>query len=281
MKTQLQIAATLVLHFLLFGNAFAHTELVASIPSADSTVQGVDSITLEFGDTVKLARVQLLADGETFTLPLDRSSPMAKVTRIPVEQSLDVGSYTVKWSAVGEDGHLMRGEFAFTLTSPSANQAQDIFGDVSIEPRPSEYLLWDAETVAEIKGKLQQGIREGDGIWGTDFIFDRVLQEADHRPHSISIVHRSGYTQPEIHELKWDIYVILDGSGTARIGGERVNWISGLPPAEQRPRLEGYQEFQVAKGDILHVPARVWHQMLTDPDTSITYALINIVEPAP
>ena len=126
--------------------------------------------------------------------------------------------------------------------------------------------------------ELQQGLREGEGIWGTDFIFERALQAADHRPHNMSIVHRSGYTQPEIHELKWDMYVILDGSGIVRMGGERVNWISGLPPEQQRPQLVGYQEFEVTKGDILHVPARVWHQMLTDPDASITYALINIFE---
>lgn len=166
------------------------------------------------------------------------------------------------------------------LVSPlPASLAQDTFGGVTNEPRPSEYLLWNAETVARIKGELQQGLQDGEGIWGTDFIFERVLEEADHRPHSISIVHRSGYTQPEIHELKWDIYVILDGAGTARIGGERVNWISGLPPEEQRPQLAGYQEFQVTKGDILHVPARVWHQVLTEADASITYALINIFEP--
>ena len=164
---------------------------------------------------------------------------------------------------------------------PSSLLAQDVFGGVTNEPRPSEYLLWNAETVAGIKGELQRGLRNGEGIWGTDFIFERVLEEADYRPHSMSIVHRSGYTQPEIHELKWDIYVILDGAGTARVGGERINWVSGRPPEEQRPQLQGYQEFQVSKGDILHVPARVWHQVLTAEDSSITYALINIFEPAP
>lgn len=160
----------------------------------------------------------------------------------------------------------------------TSSLAQDVFGTVTNEPRPSEYLQWDAAAVARIKGDLQQSLQDGNGIWGTGFIYERVLEEADHRPHSMSIVHRTGYTQPEIHETKWDIYVILDGSGTARLGGERVGWISGRPPEEQRPQLEGYEEFSVTKGDILHVPARVWHQLLTDADTSITYALINIFE---
>ena len=96
--------------------------------------------------------------------------------------------------------------------------------------------------------------------------------------HNIQIIHRSGYTQPEIHTDKWDIYVILNGSGTARIGGERVNWVDdGRPQAEQHPELDGAQEYQVTAGDMLHVPARSWHQMVTAADESITYALINII----
>ena len=63
------------------------------------------------------------------------------------------------------------------------------------------------------------------------------------------------------------------------IGGERVNWIDdGRPQEEQRPRLSGAQEFQVTKGDMLHVPARSWHQVLTEDGESITYALINVFE---
>ena len=46
----------------------------------------------------------------------------------------------------------------------------------------------------------------------------------------------------------------------------------------QRPRLDGAREFPLVKGDILHVPARVWHQVVTEPGESITYALINVFE---
>ena len=63
-----------------------------------------------------------------------------------------------------------------------------------------------------------------------------------------------------------------------RVGGERVNWIEGRPPEEQRPQLEGAQEFQVTEGDILHVPARSWHQVVVPDGSSITYALINVFE---
>ena len=156
--------------------------------------------------------------------------------------------------------------------------AQDPFQGVPVEPRPSEYIHWDAGAFTELQSQLEQELRDGSRIWGTRFVYTSALPRADHRHHDVQIIHRSGYTQPEIHATKWDIYVILDGSGTAHIGGERVNWIDGRPPEEQRPQLRGAREFQVTEGDMLHVPARVWHQVLTEAGESITYALINVIE---
>ena len=154
--------------------------------------------------------------------------------------------------------------------------AQDPFADVTNEPRPSEFIQWDAESFAEFKGELEDQLREGPGILGTPFTVLNALPQADHRRHDVQIIHRAGYTQPEIHETKWDIYVILDGSGTALLGGERVNWVEGLPREEQRPELSGAQEFPITRGDILHVPARSWHQVKVPDGESVTYALINV-----
>lgn len=157
--------------------------------------------------------------------------------------------------------------------------AQDPFGDVTVEPRPEEHRHWDAEAVAATRAELERRLADGEGIWGTGFAYERVLEAADHRPHSISLVLREGYTQPEIHERKWDVYVILEGSGTLLMGGERTNWIEGRPPEEQRPDLTGAEAFEVTEGDVLHVPARVWHQLLLGEGQSMTYMLINIMEP--
>lgn len=157
--------------------------------------------------------------------------------------------------------------------------AQDPFGDVPMEPRPEEHRHWDAEAVAAKKAELRERLDAGEGIWGTGFAYDRVLEAAEHRPHSISLILREGYTQPEIHERKWDVYVILEGSGTVLMGGERTNWVEGRPQEEQRPRLTGAESFEVTEGDVLHVPARVWHQLLLEEGQSMTYMLINIMEP--
>jgi mannose-6-phosphate isomerase-like protein (cupin superfamily) len=164
------------------------------------------------------------------------------------------------------------------LALPVTAAAQDPFADVPNEPRPDEYLHWNAEAVAGFQGELDEALRNGEGIWGTPFVVATALPRADHRPHSVQIIHRAGYTQPEIHTTKWDLYVVLRGAGTVLVGGERVNWIDGRPPEEQRPQLEGAQAFEVAEGDLLHVPARSWHQVVVPEGSSITYALINVFE---
>jgi mannose-6-phosphate isomerase-like protein (cupin superfamily) len=163
--------------------------------------------------------------------------------------------------------------------APGAGSAQDLFGNVTNEPRPEEYVLWDAEALARTRTALEQRIEEGYRTWGTRFVFERVLEAADHRPHNISIVHREGYTQPEIHEEKWDLYVVVDGSGTLLVGGERTNWIDdGRPADQQRPGLAGATAFEVTEGDIVHVPARVWHQVMLPEGQAMTYMLINVME---
>jgi mannose-6-phosphate isomerase-like protein (cupin superfamily) len=159
--------------------------------------------------------------------------------------------------------------------------AQDAFSRVTVEPRPEEHLRWDAEAFTAKRAQLEQRLASGGGIWGTGFAFDRVIDDAPYRPHSMSIVLREGYTQPEIHQLKWDIYVVLEGSGTVLMGGVRTNWRADLPPEQQRPQLNGAEAFPVTAGDIVHIPARVWHQLVLEEGQSMLYALININEPQP
>ena len=113
------------------------------------------------------------------------------------------------------------------LALPAAAAAQDPFGDVPNEPRPDEFIHWDGEAVSGFQGELDEALRNGEGIWDTPFTVVTALPRADHRPHSVQIIHRAGYTQPEIHTTKWDVYVILQGAGTVLMGGERVNWIEG------------------------------------------------------
>ena len=70
--------------------------------------------------------------------------------------------------------------------------AQDPFGDVPVEPRPSEYMHWNAEAFTGFQAGLEDQLRDGAGIWGTPFVVASALPRADHRPHDVQIIHRAG-----------------------------------------------------------------------------------------
>ncbi|MEX2583641.1 MAG: hypothetical protein WD766_10220 [Gemmatimonadota bacterium] len=162
------------------------------------------------------------------------------------------------------------------LSSFGSAPAQDPFGSVTNAPMPEEFIHWDAESFDEIRQALEEEIENGYRTWGTRFVFESVLPQAPYRHHDISIVHREGYTQPEIHETKWDLYVILDGSGTLLVGGNREGWVDGRQPEEQRPWLEGATAFEVTVGDVVNVPAKSWHQVVLEEGRKMTYMLINV-----
>ncbi len=163
----------------------------------------------------------------------------------------------------------MRTRFLLTVVCcmalPLAVHAQD----------QAEYIQWDAASLQAFHDQLtKQLIDDPDsGVAFTD-----ALPRSDARRHYVQVIHRSGYSRPEIHPEITDVYVILGGSGTIIVGGERVDWIEGQPRESQTPRIDGGQRFPVAKGDILNVPFGTWHQTVLAPGESVTYAIIKVIE---
>lgn len=96
--------------------ALAHTALSKSMPEKGSTVASPAALTLEFGAEVKLARVQIVpSTGDALTLKLDRGAAPSKRMVVPVPQALASGQHTVKWRAIADDGHVMTGDFTFSV----------------------------------------------------------------------------------------------------------------------------------------------------------------------
>jgi hypothetical protein len=97
--------------------AFAHAVLVASTPSAHGSVKGPDvAIRLKFNSRIDGAHSRLyLVDsaGKVQTLVL---TPQAAPDALAAESiKLGSGAYTIRWQALAADGHITRGEIAFTV----------------------------------------------------------------------------------------------------------------------------------------------------------------------
>lgn len=98
-----------------------HFALVRSAPEADASVPSVDEVRLWFSQvpqegSVSVRLVDPAGDGvETGELASDPDD--GKVVFVPVSATLPAGAYTVAWRGIGDDGHVVRGDFAFTVTA--------------------------------------------------------------------------------------------------------------------------------------------------------------------
>jgi methionine-rich copper-binding protein CopC len=91
-----------------------HVGLVRSDPAAGSTVRGVRTVTLVFSEPLRKGVSSFRLEG-----PGDATLGTGMVTG-PRRMTLDgldlaPGQHTVKWVAAGDDGHLERGRFSFTV----------------------------------------------------------------------------------------------------------------------------------------------------------------------
>ena len=129
----------LVAVFLTFSNlGYAHSPVGFVIPKDGSVIkQAPEKMEIVFTAPAKLIKLEFfrVITGEKSTLiggmlgsekleeiPLDKSHLMKEGKRhlvsIPV---LDMGIYKTTWRALSEDGHVIKGEFAFEISAEGAD----------------------------------------------------------------------------------------------------------------------------------------------------------------
>ena len=101
------------------GTAWAHTQLVASIPGDGQVVTPAPTaLRLTFNEALEPAfsRVEITgADGQAVTAGKLRVAADDKHSAIVPVPAMPPGRYQISWSAMGRDGHRMKGEFSFSV----------------------------------------------------------------------------------------------------------------------------------------------------------------------
>jgi mannose-6-phosphate isomerase-like protein (cupin superfamily) len=97
--------------------------------------------------------------------------------------------------------------------------------------------------------------------------------------HSTLIAHREGDGEAEVHDVQADFFVVQTGSATLVLGGEVVDGKTTAPGEIRALSIKGGQRHALAAGDVVHIPAKVAHQLLLAPGTEFTYFVIKIDTP--
>ena len=121
------ILAALALTALAPSALHAHIELTASAPAAGSATKAPKAVTLTFSQPVdpsrSVASIVMTAmpgmanHGEMLIRNFTASwSPDGRTMTLTLKKALPTGSYEVRWQAVGNDGHPMKGAFTFAVS---------------------------------------------------------------------------------------------------------------------------------------------------------------------
>jgi methionine-rich copper-binding protein CopC len=100
------------------SSANAHAELVQSTPAADSVVQEVTEVRLEFSEAIEieLSRIAILDEtGEELDHLPAPESENERVITLTLPEGLEAGSYRIIWEVVSSDMHKVEGEFGFRI----------------------------------------------------------------------------------------------------------------------------------------------------------------------
>ena len=82
----------------------------------------------------------------------------------------------------------------------------------------------------------------------------------------------------ELHKKNADIFVILDGSATLLCGGELVDPKFSTADEVQGTSIVHATRTELAKGDVVHIPANTPHQMLVANGSTVAYFVIKVRE---
>lgn len=127
MKTKTTLLAVAVLTALAAAvpmdrSETLHFGLASSEPAADGSVPAVEEIRLTFTqvpqeNSVAVRLIDPAGEAvETGEPTYDRED--RKTIHVDVKQMLAASEYTVSWRGIGDDGHVVRGDFVFSVTAP-------------------------------------------------------------------------------------------------------------------------------------------------------------------
>lgn len=90
--------------------------------------------------------------------------------------------------------------------------------------------------------------------------------------------HREAGGEVEVHDKETDVLYILEGDATFVFGGQMVGGTVSRPGQWLGKDITGGETRQLAKGDVLVIPAGIPHWFKAVPK-SVTYFVVKVLKP--
>jgi mannose-6-phosphate isomerase-like protein (cupin superfamily) len=80
--------------------------------------------------------------------------------------------------------------------------------------------------------------------------------------HSLLAIRREADGEAEVHDTQVDVIFVKSGEGTLILGGTVVEPRTTAPGEIRGKSIKGGVSKKMAAGDVIHIPAKIPHQML-------------------
>lgn len=119
LRTFRRIACLLAVVFSAALYAHAHAVLVRSVPGEHSVIHGSNlNVDLVYNSRIDARRsVLTLTDSNGKQFPLQKDSASSPAELKAAARGLASGAYTLHWQVLASDGHITRGDVAFTVVA--------------------------------------------------------------------------------------------------------------------------------------------------------------------
>jgi mannose-6-phosphate isomerase-like protein (cupin superfamily) len=132
---------------------------------------------------------------------------------------------------------------------------------------PEGFALWKNDDIQKTGNEL------GGKIDDQKFAFQQL---GTYENHNIGISHREGDGSAEMHETQVDIFFVEAGEATLLLGGKIIEPKTVKPHEIRGTSIEGGRTMQLTPGDIVHIPAKVPHQLKIATGKTFTYTVAKV-----
>ena len=102
----------------------------------------------------------------------------------------------------------------------------------------------------------------------------RLDRVANWGNHALLAIRREGDGEAEIHETQVDVIFVKSGEGTLILGGTMVEPRTSAPGEIRAKSIKGGVSKKMAAGDVIHIPAKIPHQMLVPK--ALTFEVVKV-----
>ena len=102
----------------------------------------------------------------------------------------------------------------------------------------------------------------------------RLDRVANWGNHSLLAIRREGDGEAEVHDTQVDVIFVRSGEGTLVLGGTVVQPRTTAPGEIRGKSITGGVSKKMSAGDVIHVPAKIPHQMLVPKQ--LTFEVVKV-----